>query len=162
VSTNKKIVIRRFDRDAVQGYVNPQSYLQSAGVELLSQSGSLLMVPYEEIKSVHFVRDFGPVEVSPDRRLFSTRPKVTGLWLRMRLRDGEVMDGLLANNLLLVEAEGLTVVPPNPSLNTQRLFVPRAALADVQVLGVVGSRLHPPKPAAAKPKEQGAQIGLFD
>jgi hypothetical protein len=159
VSTNKKIVIRRFDRDAVQGYVNPQTYLQSAGVELLNPSGSLLIVPYEEIKSVHFVRDFGSVEVPPERRLFNTRPKLNGLWLRMRLRDGELMDGLLPNNLLLLEPYGFTVAPPNPSSNSQRIFVPRAALADVQVLGVVGSPLHPAKPAQPKPKEQ---IGLFD
>jgi hypothetical protein len=159
VSTNKKIVIRRFDRDAILGYVNPQTYLQSAGVELLSQSGSLLVVPYDEIKSVHFVREFGSVEVPPDRRVFNTRPKVNGLWLRMRLRDGELMDGLLPNNLLLVEAHGITVAPPNASSNSQRIFVPRAALCDVQVLGVVGSPLHPAKPAAPKPKQQ---IGLFD
>jgi len=50
------------------------------------------------------------------------------------------------------------VVPPDPTSSNQRVFVPRAALADVQVLGVVGSPLRPAKPKP-KPKDQ---IELFE
>jgi hypothetical protein len=50
------------------------------------------------------------------------------------------------------------VVPPDPYSNNQRLFLPRAALTELQVLGVVGSPLRRPK-AKPVPKEQ---IGLFD
>ena len=39
-STTKKVLIRRFDREALTGFVNAQSYLQPAGVELLSPSGA--------------------------------------------------------------------------------------------------------------------------
>jgi hypothetical protein len=81
-----------------------------------------------------------------------------GLWVRVKFRDGEVMDGILANNLLLIESQGFTVVPPDPYSNNQRLFLPRAALAELQVLGVVGSPLRRRKPKPV-PKEQ---IGLFD
>jgi len=157
-STNKKVVIRRFDREPVAGFVNPQTYLQPAGMEVLSLSGSLAMVPYDEAKAVCFVRDFDVTPPLVEMRVFHTRPKLNGIWVRMRFRDGELMDGLLANNLLHLEPYGFTVVPPNPSSNNQRIFVPRAALADLQVLGVVGSPLRPRKPKP-KPKEQ---IGLFD
>jgi hypothetical protein len=68
------------------------------------------------------------------------------------------MDGILANNLLLMESQGFTVVPPDPYSNNQRLFLPRAALTELQVLGVVGSPLRRRKPKPV-PKEQ---IGLFD
>jgi len=54
--------------------------------------------------------------------------------VRIKFRDGEVMDGILANNLLLTEPQGFTVVPPDPYSNNQRLFLPRAALAELQVL----------------------------
>ncbi len=156
-STAKKVLIRRFDREPLAGFVNPQTYLQPAGVELLMIDGALNTVPYQEIKTVSFVRDFD-VSDHPDKRVFNTRPKMEGLWVRMKFRDGEVMDGLLANNLLLLDTHGFTVTPPDPYANNQRVFVPRAAMSEIQVLGVVGSPLRARKTKAAA-KEQ---IELFD
>ncbi len=40
-----------------------------------------------------------------------------------------------------MEHYGFTVIPPDPYGNQQRVFVPRAALQSVEVLGVVGSPL---------------------
>lgn len=158
VSTSKKVRISRFDRESLLGYVNPQTYLRPAGVELLTPDGSYSVVPYDEVKSVQFVRDFEPADSTTERKVFSTRPKMDGLWVRVKFRDGEIMDGILANNLLQMESQGFTIVPPDPYSNNQRLFLPRTALAELQVLGVVGSPLRRRKPKAA-PKEQ---IGLFD
>lgn len=155
-STNKKVVIRRFERESLQGYVNPQTYLCPGGIELLSLTGTILLVPYTEVKVAFFVRDFGLSE--PEHRLFNTRPKINGIWVRMRLRDGDLMDGILPNDLMNLEPFGFTLVPPNPSSNNQKMFIPRAALAEAQVLGVVGSPLRPRKPKP-KPKEQ---IELFE
>jgi hypothetical protein len=157
-STSKKIVIRRFDREPVYGFVSPQTYLTDAGVETLTTSGSALLVPYEEIKALYFVRDFDTGDPPSQGRLFLNRPKTSGVWIRMRFRDGEIMDGLLPNNLLQLEPHGFTFVPPNPTSNNQKVFVPRSALAELQVVGVVGSplRVRKPKP---KPREQ---IGLFE
>ena len=157
-STNKKIVIRRFDRESLPGFVNPQTYLQPGGIEVLTSSGSLLVIPYEDVKALYFVRDFDGGEPSVDNRLFQNRPKMNGVWIRMRFRDGEIMDGLMPNNLLQLEPQGFTFIPPNAGSNNQKVFVPRAALADLQVVGVVGSPLRPHK---AKPKSD-QQIGLFD
>ena len=157
-STSKKVRISRFDREPILGYVNPQTYLRPAGVEIITKDGNLSVVPYEEVKCVQFVRDFEPPEPSAERKVFNTRPKMDGLWVRARFRDGEVIDGILTNNLLALESAGFTIVPPDPYSNNQRLFLPRTALAELQVLGVVGSPLRRPK-AKAVPKEQ---IGLFD
>jgi hypothetical protein len=156
-STTKKTVIRRFEKEPLAGYVNPASYLQPAGVELLSALGNLSTVPYEEIKTISFVRDFeGAGETG--RRVFNTRPKMEGLWISLEFRDGEVMEGIMPNNLLPLEPYGFTVIPPDPYKNQQRIFIPRAAVRSVEVLGVVGSPLKKRKPTAV-PKEQ---IGLFD
>lgn len=156
-STTKKAVIHRFERADLEGYVSPLSYLQAAGVELLSAEGQIAAIPYSEIKSVAFVREF---EISPEdsRKVFLTRPKMEGLWVRFVFRDGEVMEGVMPNNLLPVEQYGFTVIPPDPYSNQQRLFIPRAALRSAEVLGVVGSPLKRRR-AKAAPKEQ---IGLFD
>ena len=155
-STTKKAVIQRFDKEALSGYVNPQSFLQLTGIELLSAQGNIATVPYDEIKTLSFVRDF---ENLPDnRRVFNTRPKMEGLWMNFQFRDGDVLEGVMPNNLLPVEPHGFTIIPPDPYSNQQRVFIPRVALRAVEVLGVVGSPLKKRKPKAAA-KEQ---IGLFE
>jgi hypothetical protein len=156
-STTKKAVIRRFQKESLAGYVNPASYLQPAGVDLLSAQGIVSTVPYQEIKTISFVRDFdGPGAAR--RQVFNTRPKMEGLWVSLRFRDGEVMEGIMPNNLLQLEPLGFTVIPPDPYSNQQRVFIPRAAVESVEVLGVVGSPLRKRK-AKTVPKEQ---IALFD
>ena len=157
-STNKKVLVSRFDREALSGFVNPQNYLLPEGLELLTQDGAVNVIPYEEVKLVCFVRDFQQGEPRKELRLFTTRPKMEGLWIRMRFRDGDAMDGLLTNNLLLLEPYGFSVIPPDPGFQNQRVFIPKAALSGVQVLGVIGSplRIGKTKPT---PKEQ---IELFD
>ena len=138
-STAKKVIVRRFDRENLIGYINPLSYLQPQGLELLKPDGALVVVPYGELKSVSFVKDFD-AESEP-ARVFLTRPRLEGLWARMVFRDGEVMDGILPNNLLSWEVAGFTVTPPESDSNNQRVFVPREALRSIQILGVVGSPL---------------------
>jgi hypothetical protein len=156
-STTKKAVIRRFEREPLSGYLNPATFLQPEGVELLSEEGNVSSVPYPEIKSIAFVRDFEGAGAA-ERHVFKTRPKMEGLWVSLQLRDGEVMEGMLPNNLLQLEHYGFTVIPPDSSSNTQRIFVPRTALRSIQVLGVIGNPRNRRKPKPV-PKDQP---GLFD
>ena len=157
-STNKKVLVSRFDREPLSGFVNPQNYLLQDGLELLSQEGAVTIVPYGDVKLVCFVRDFQQGEPRKELRLFTTRPKMEGLWIRMRFRDGDAMDGLLSNNLLQLEPYGFSVIPPDPGFQNQRVFIPRAAVTEVQVMGVIGSPLRSRKTKPA-PKEQ---IDLFE
>ena len=138
MSTNKKVLVSRFDRETLSGFVNPQSYLQAEGLELLSQGGSVSVVPYSEVKLVCFVRDFQQGEPRKELRLFTTRPKMEGLWLRMHFRDGDAMDGILSNNLLQLDSYGFSVMPPDPGFQNQRIFVPKAALS--RIAGAGGGR----------------------
>jgi hypothetical protein len=155
-STTKKAVLRRFDKEPLAGYINPLSFLQLTGIELLSPEGNVALIPYTDVKALAFVRDFdAPSE--PGRQIFQTRPKTEGLWVRLEFRDGDVTEGILPNNLLQIETSGFTIIPPEAFGNTQRLFVPRTALRSVQVLGVVGSPLKKKAKPAAK-----EQIGLFE
>ncbi len=153
-STNKKVIVYRFDREPLSGFVNPQTYQESSGVELLTLSGSVTVVPYDQVKTVCFVKDFEAPDPARERRLFANRPKTAGLWVRMRFRDGEEMDGLLSNNLLHLEPFGFTILPPDPSSNNQRIFVPKASLLEMKVAGVVGSPVRPARRAKPAPKEQ--------
>ncbi len=114
-------------------------------------------VPYEEIRTISFVRNFESGSES-ERQVFFTRPKMEGLWISLRFRDGEVLQGVMPNNLLQVEPYGFTVIPPDSFGNVQRVFVPRTAVQSVEVLGVVGSPLNRRK-SKPVPKDQ---INLFD
>lgn len=154
-STTKKAIIRRYEKEPLEGHLNPISFLQPAGVELLSTKGDAATVPYTEIKSIAFVREFGKASAA-ERSTFQTRPKMEGLWVRMTFRDGEVLEGIMPNNLMQVEAYGFSIVPPDSFGNQQRVFVPRPSLRSVEVLGVVGSPLKRKK---APSREQGE---LFD
>jgi hypothetical protein len=151
-STAKKVVVRRFERETLSGFVNPYTYLQAQAIEVLKPDGALALLPYTEVKTVSFVKDF---EAAPESgRIFMTRPKLEGLWVRMVFQDGEVMDGILPNNLLTWDFAGFTVTPPEPDGNSQKIFVPRQALRGIQILGVVGSPLRNKKkkaPAADQP-----------
>jgi uncharacterized protein DUF6982 len=151
-STAKKVIVRRFDRENISGFVNAFSYLQPSAIELLKPDGALVLLPYDEVKSVCFVKDFEAETES--RKIFMTRPKLEGLWVRMLFRDGELLDGILPNNLLAWEIAGFTVTPPEPDANNQRVFVPRSALKSIQVLGVVGSPLTAKRKKVAPGQDQ--------
>lgn len=157
-STTKKALVRRFDREPLQAFVNPQEYLQKDGIEMLSPAGTVIFIGYYDLKNVCFVKDFD-TDAEP-AKLFQTRPKMDGLWVRMTYRDGDVMDGILPNHLLQWDRYGYALTPPEPYSNNQRVFVPREALTDIHVLGVVGSPLT--KGTRRKPSAADGQPTLFD
>ncbi|HTP34954.1 MAG TPA: hypothetical protein VMJ75_22410 [Candidatus Acidoferrales bacterium] len=155
-STIKKVLVRRYDRETLAGHVNPAVFLQPEGLELVTAQGNTLIVPFPDVKSVAFVREFE--SAAPERQVFQTRPKMPGLWVSLTFRDGDRIEGIVPNNLLLLDPAGITVTPPDPFGNQQRIFVPRTSLTAVEVLGVVGSPLKKRK-VKPTPKEQ---IGLFE
>lgn len=159
-STTKKVVVRRFDGQTVAGYAAPHSYLQAEGAEILTRDGQLLAIPYKELKAVYFVREFEAGEGSEEKKLFQSRPKLEGLWVRMRFRDDDVLEGILPNDLLQVSEQGVTITPPDPYSNHQKIFVPRQALRELTVLGVIGSPIHKPRVKRGGPAKE--QIELFE
>jgi hypothetical protein len=150
-STSKKVLIQRFDRDPLPGFLNPRSGFQPSGVEIITTTGTVAAFPYPEIKFVCFVKEFESGDPLLERRVFQNRPKTSGLWLRLEFRDGDTVEGIHTNNLLVLEPYGFTITPPDPSANEQRIFVPRTALNRIEVLGVIGSRVRKPR---KKAKEQ--------
>jgi hypothetical protein len=137
-STHKKVIVRKMDRDSVQGYVGAGDFLSGSKLELLNTDGNVVLIDLSEIKGVYFVRDFADSN-SLQRKTFTTRPRVEGLWIRLRFRDSETVEGLMPNDLTQVRTEGYFLNPPDTRGNVQRIFVPRSALSEITVLAVIGS-----------------------
>lgn len=158
-STTKKVRVRFFDERRLDGYVSPQTYLRPNGAEILDRSAQVNLIPYEQIRVIEFIREFEKAPPENRRKVFAARPKSGGLWVRLHLRDGEVLEGILPNDLLQISDVGVVITPPDPNTNTQRMFVPRAALSELKVLGVIGSPVRHRRPKKTPPDDQ---IELFD
>ena len=152
-STHKKVIVTFSDGTSLQGYMNPLR-LPDDPLDVLTTNGEHRQVPLKEIRAVYFVRDFTE-DYEPERKAFFSRPKVDGLWVRLKFRDNETLEGVVNNDLLALLDSGLQITPPDLNGAAVRIFVPRSALSEVTVLGVVGVARR--KPAAATP----AQPKLF-
>jgi hypothetical protein len=144
-SHRKPVIVRKFSGDWCAGYAGLSFGQQASELEILDLNGKVLRIGWEQVKWVCYVRDLpaGPSasDSSPERLLrkrFSTRPRTAGVWLRMTLTDGENLEGLAANDRTLLEGAGLLLTPPDTRSNTQRIYVPRAAIQSLGVVGLIG------------------------
>lgn len=151
-STHKKVVVSLVDRKSLNGYLNPSRLGQINPLDLLTPDGEHEQIPLERIRSLYFVREFNG-DFEPERKAFLSRPKLDGLWIRLRYTDGETLEGVVPNDLLGLLDNGIQLTPPDLSSNTDRIFVPRSAITSLTVLGVVGvARRKPAVAVIAQPK----------
>lgn len=156
-------MLYRFDRQPLEGIVNPGAYLMNDHVELITLSGTLHNAPYSEFKALCFASEPGEPDLFSGHNLFERRPKVPGLWTRFLFRDGDKLDGILSHNLLEWPAAGYLITPPRAGATRQRVFIPRAALIGTELRGVVGTS----QAAAAlrkrpRPPSDDGQLTMFD
>ncbi len=151
-STHKKVVIELLEKKLLRGYLNPARLTQGELVDLLTPEGEHEEVPLTGVRAIYFVRDLQE-DIEMERKTFLSRPKLDGLWVRLRFKDGESLEGVIPNDLLAFQDKGLQMTPPDFHSNTDRIFVPRSALTELTVLGVVGiARRKPAAPAATQPR----------
>jgi hypothetical protein len=151
-STHKKVIVTFSDGTSLQGYMNPLR-LPDDPLDVLTTNGEHRQVPLKEIRAVYFVRDFTE-DYEPERKAFFSRPKLDGLWVRLKFRDNQTLEGVVSNDLLALLDSGIQITPPDLNGAAVRIFVPRSALSEVTVLGVVGVARRKPVAAAlpAQPK----------
>jgi hypothetical protein len=155
-STHKKVIVRKKGRDSVSGYVSPANFVAEGKLELLNPSGKVVLIDLKEIKSVDFVRDFSEL-ASTGRKTFANRPRTEGLWVRLKFTDNDVLEGMMPNDLVQISADGYLVTPPDTRGNIQRVFVPKSALDELTVLGVIGR-----PEARRRPGRETGQETLFN
>jgi hypothetical protein len=110
-STHKKVVVVLADKKSQRGYLNPSRLGQNGAVDLLSPDGEHTEIPLDKLRSIYFVREFSD-EYEPERKAFLSRPKLDGLWVRLRYSDGEALEGVIPNDLLNLIDNGVQITPP--------------------------------------------------
>ena len=140
------------DKKPVRGYLNPARLGQADPIDLLTPEGEHLEVGLSRVRSIYFVREFSD-DFEPQRKAFLSRPKLDGLWVKLLFNDGETLEGVVPNDLLALLDNGLQITSPDLNSSTDRIFVPRAALSEVTVLGVVGIARRKPAATAASPSQ---------
>jgi len=152
----KKVLVRRFTGDVLPGYLPQAAFVRHNSIDLLDLSGRLISLSLSDIKTISYVRDFNLSDpVNPERltrRTFLARPRTEGLWLRLTFKTGDLLEGLAPTDRSLLDAladdNGLFLTPPDTRSNTQRLYVPRAAFTDLQLLAVITTpSRRQPRPA---------------
>jgi Family of unknown function (DUF6982) len=151
-STHKKVVVQLLDYTKLHGYLNPSQLGEAEAFDLLTPEGGHRNFAVRSVRSIYFVRDFEG-DFEPERKVFLSRPKLEGLWVRLKFRDNESIEGVVPNDLLSLLDRGVQITPPDLHGTTIKIFIPRTALSEMTVLGVVGiARRKPVAPA---------QPGLF-
>ena len=136
----------------MRGYINPGRISGAETLDLLTPDGEHEQVPVARVRAVYFVRDLEE-EFAPERKAFLSRPKLDGLWVKVTFRDQATLEGVIPNDLVTFLDNGLHLTPPDFNSNADRIYVPRPAIAELTVLGVVGvARRKPATAAAAQPK----------
>jgi hypothetical protein len=136
------------DKQALRGYLTPTRLGQADPIDVLTPEGEHEQIPLAKVRAIYFVREFSD-DFEPERKAFLSRPKLDGLWVRLRFTDGDILEGVVPNDLLSLLDNGLQITPPDLNSSTDRIFVPRGALSEVTVLGVVGIARRKPAAAAA-------------
>lgn len=164
-SSLKKVILRKWDREWLSGYLAPAGFIRNGSVELLDLTGKLQSAALDQLKWICFVRDFNSGEIANPERLlrktFAGRPRAAGIWVRLRLTDEDELEGLAANDTSLITSDGVFLVPPDTRSNTQRIFVPAGSIQTLEVISVIGvvQKALPRAPAARG--DSDAQPVLF-
>lgn len=157
-SAHKKVIVRRLLGDTLPGYLPLSGFVRSRGsekdrvIDLLDLSGRVLQIAVSEIKYICYVRDFNLSDsIAPERltrRTFLARPRTEGLWLRLTFcgqttvsTEPEQFEGLAPLDITLMDDilndSGLFLIPPDVRSNTQRIYIPRSAITELQLLAVI-------------------------
>ena len=162
-TSRKKVILRTLDATIRFGYLPVSGIVAglptAPTVPLLSLEGRIDPIPFADVRHIAYVRDFNLGDsIDPEhlsRRTFLARPRAEGLWIRLTMVGGDLLEGLAPLDLSLVDGllddRGLFLIPPDIRSNTQRLYIPRSAFTAVQLLAVITTPSKT-KPAPAEPQ----------
>ena len=155
-------MLYRWERQPVEGIIDPSTYLLPDHLEWITPDGRLQVCSFSDCKALCFVSEASKADLFLEHNLFDRRPRVAGLWTRFLFRDGAKLDGVLSHNLLEWPAFGYFLVPPQARASRQRVFVPRAAIVSTELRGVIGAGKATAGRQDRKASLLDRQLSIFD
>lgn len=157
-ASRKKVIVRKLTQEWLPGYLPSPFTVEEGRFGLLDLDGKVTAITLSDAKWICYVRDFSVSASDPEHlrtKAFLRRPRTPGLWLRIKLKDNDCLEGLAQNDVNLLDDNGFLLAPPDSRSNTQRIFVPRTAVAELEILAVIRAK-------AAPTAAQNLQESLFN
>jgi len=136
------LVIQFGDRTA-KGYTDVTQWPSASDVDLGSSrpvfqpigGGAAEEIPLEGVKAIFFVKSFEG-KWHDDLRFHDHLAAPDCLWVRVTFLDGEIVEGLIANDQNFVVRSGFYMAPIDPEGNNWLIYVLKNKLKELQVLGL--------------------------
>src|SRR5579875_1217189 len=92
-----------------------------------------IRIAFEDVRTIcpHLK---GDAETHANLRFFDAASIPSFLWVRLTFVDGELLEGMVENRLLAFSGPPLSLRIPNCHFGPMPVLVPRAAIADLQVI----------------------------
>ena len=93
-------------------------------------------VPASDVKAIFFV---GDLDGEPDYKSFrfhAQEPILSGVWVQVQFRDGEIIEGVVENSIRHLTGPGFFLRPTDPDGNNKLVYVIKNSLVEHHVLGL--------------------------
>jgi hypothetical protein len=139
---NDMLVIQFGDR-TVKGYTDIQEWPSAQAEDFSARKpvfrrlggGTAEDIPLDGVKAIFFVKSFEG-KWHDDLRFHDHLPAPDCLWVRVTFHDGEIIEGLIANDQNFVLRSGFYMAPIDPEGNNWLIYVLKNKLKELQILGL--------------------------
>jgi hypothetical protein len=148
-----KVVIHRVTGELIKGHLEsnrtgdlgslfePGENGASKSLPIRTQGAeSRIDVPLGEIKSVFFVKSFRGDSNRKDLLFYTNGPEVGRIWVEVRFKDDEVLEGLIENSVKHLIGDGFFLRPTDFRSNNVIVYVSKSAIRSFRVLGIRSPR----------------------
>jgi len=157
------MVVIQFGDRTVKGYTDIEEWPAAQDLDLSTKRPVFRRIggnepediPLEGVKAIFFVKSFDG-KWHDDLRFHDHLPAPDCLWVRVTFQDGEIIEGLIANDQNFVIRSGFYMAPIDPEGNNWLIFVLKNKLKELQILGLRAAPKNMPliafgnSPAAAE------------
>jgi hypothetical protein len=144
---NLKVVAHLADGSLIKGFLQDAESFDplSAGltggglpeqIVLRLPEGKNQAVDVKSAKAIFFVRTLEGRTDYVELKFFERTPRIEGLWIKIRFKDGEITEGIVHNSLPFVSEPGFFLRPPDPQSNNRVIYAVKSFLNEFRVLGI--------------------------
>jgi hypothetical protein len=142
-AAGQDMLVIQFGDRTVKGYTHIQQWPTAQEFDLGAArptfrrvgEDSSQQIPMDGVKAIFFVKSFEG-KWHDDLRFHDHLPAPECLWVRVTFQDGEIIEGLIANDQDFVIRSGFYMAPIDPEGNNWLIYVLKNKLKELQVLGL--------------------------